>query len=91
MRPPGGSHLRSGRKVPTFQIKQAASLPRVSTDTMRRRAEQGQAETTTDDQPPLKVLHEAGLVDRDKRGLWVYYRIRPQAPASLGTLIADPR
>jgi ArsR family transcriptional regulator, arsenate/arsenite/antimonite-responsive transcriptional repressor len=39
----------------------------------------------------MKVLHEAGLVDRDKRGLWVYYRIRPQAPASLGTLIAGPR
>src|SRR5215813_14003411 len=24
----------------------------------------------------MKVLHEAGLVDRDKRGVWVYYRIR---------------
>src|ERR1700748_3742263 len=35
----------------------------------------------------MKVLHEAGLVDRDKRGVWVYYRIRPQALASLGTLI----
>ena len=35
----------------------------------------------------LKVLHEAGLVDRDKRGVWVYYRVRPQALASLGTLI----
>ena len=29
----------------------------------------------------LKVLHEAGLVDRDKRGVWVYYRARPQALA----------
>ena len=38
----------------------------------------------------LKVLHEAGLVDRDKRGVWVYYRIRPQALASLGTLIGCP-
>src|SRR6202050_3248175 len=27
----------------------------------------------------MKVLHEAGLVDRDKRGVWVYYQIRPQA------------
>jgi ArsR family transcriptional regulator, arsenate/arsenite/antimonite-responsive transcriptional repressor len=35
----------------------------------------------------LKVLHEAGLVDRDKRGVWVYYRVRPQALASLGALI----
>ena len=35
----------------------------------------------------LKVLHEAGLVDRDKRGVWVYYRARPQALAALGALI----
>jgi ArsR family transcriptional regulator len=35
----------------------------------------------------MKVLHEAGLVDRDKRGVWVYYRIRPQALASLAALI----
>jgi ArsR family transcriptional regulator, arsenate/arsenite/antimonite-responsive transcriptional repressor len=38
----------------------------------------------------MKVLHQAGLVDRDKRGVWVYYRIRPQALASLGTLIGCP-
>jgi ArsR family transcriptional regulator len=38
----------------------------------------------------MKVLHDAGLVDRDKRGVWVYYRIRPQALASLGTLIGCP-
>ena len=38
----------------------------------------------------MKVLHEAGLVDRDKRGVWAYYRIRPQALASLGTLIGCP-
>jgi ArsR family transcriptional regulator len=25
----------------------------------------------------LKVLHEAGLLDRDKRGVWVYYRLEP--------------
>jgi len=37
----------------------------------------------------LKVLHEAGLLDRDKRGVWVYYRARPQALASLGTLIGS--
>ena len=35
----------------------------------------------------MKVLHEAGLVDRDKRGVWVYYKIRSQALASLGTLL----
>ena len=35
----------------------------------------------------MKVLHEAGLVDRDKRGVWVYYRVRPQALAAIGALI----
>jgi ArsR family transcriptional regulator len=38
----------------------------------------------------LKVLHDAGLLDRDKRGVWVYYRARPGALASLGTLIGSP-
>jgi ArsR family transcriptional regulator, arsenate/arsenite/antimonite-responsive transcriptional repressor len=36
------------------------------------------------------VLHEAGLLDRDKRGVWVYYRVRPQALASPGALIGCP-
>lgn len=35
----------------------------------------------------LKVLNEAGLVDRDRRGVWVYYRVRPQALAAIGVLI----
>jgi ArsR family transcriptional regulator len=34
----------------------------------------------------LKVLHEAGLLDRDKRGVWVYYRVRPVALAAGATL-----
>ena len=38
----------------------------------------------------MKVLYDAGLVDRDKRGVWVYYRVRPQALASLGALIGCP-
>jgi ArsR family transcriptional regulator len=38
----------------------------------------------------LKVLHEAGLLDRDKRGVWVYYRARTEALASLGALIGSP-
>lgn len=37
----------------------------------------------------LKVLHEAGLLDREKRGVWVYYRARTQALASLGALIGE--
>jgi ArsR family transcriptional regulator len=35
----------------------------------------------------LKVLHDAGLLDRDKRGVWAYYRIRPEALASIAALI----
>jgi ArsR family transcriptional regulator, arsenate/arsenite/antimonite-responsive transcriptional repressor len=38
----------------------------------------------------MKVLYEAGLVDRDKRGVWVYYRVRPQALAALAALIGCP-
>src|SRR5207245_9506840 len=34
----------------------------------------------------LKILHEAGLLDREKRGVWVYYRARTQALAGLGPL-----
>lgn len=37
----------------------------------------------------LKVLHEAGLLDREKRGVWVYYRSNPAAMSSLATLISD--
>jgi ArsR family transcriptional regulator, arsenate/arsenite/antimonite-responsive transcriptional repressor len=37
----------------------------------------------------LKVLHEAGLLDCDRRGVWVYYRARTEALASLGALIGD--
>ncbi len=36
----------------------------------------------------LKVLHEVGLLDRSKRGVWVYYSINPtMALADLGALI----
>ncbi len=38
----------------------------------------------------LKVLHDSGLLDRDKRGVWVYYRARTKALASLGALIGSP-
>ena len=34
----------------------------------------------------LKVLHDAGLVDRDKRGTWVFYQARPAAMAALADL-----
>jgi len=35
----------------------------------------------------LKVLHEVGLLERSKRGVWVYYRVVPGALADLATLL----
>ena len=35
----------------------------------------------------LKVLHEVGLLNRDKRGVWVYYSVKREALADLGALI----
>jgi ArsR family transcriptional regulator, arsenate/arsenite/antimonite-responsive transcriptional repressor len=35
----------------------------------------------------LKVLHEAGVLDRTKRGVWVYYGVRRQVLADVAALI----
>ena len=35
----------------------------------------------------LKVLHETGLLERTKRGVWVYYRVRADVLADLAALI----
>ena len=35
----------------------------------------------------LKVLHEVGLLDRSKRGVWVYYRVHAEALADLSALL----
>ena len=37
----------------------------------------------------LKVLHEAGLLDRSKRGVWVYYRVNREALADLAALLGN--
>ncbi|CUR54622.1 Transcriptional regulator, ArsR family [metagenome] len=37
----------------------------------------------------LKVLHQAGLLDREKRGTWVFYLARPAATAALANLFID--
>ena len=36
----------------------------------------------------LKVLHEAGLLNREKRGVWVYYQARPEAMEAMLNLFA---
>ena len=38
----------------------------------------------------MKVLHDAGLFAREKRGVWVFYRVRPLALASLSALNGCP-
>ena len=40
----------------------------------------------------LKVLHEVGLLDRERRGTWVFYKARPEAMTALGSLFGagDP-
>jgi ArsR family transcriptional regulator len=35
----------------------------------------------------LKVLHDVGLLERSKRGVWVYYSINPAALRDLAVLL----
>lgn len=39
----------------------------------------------------LKVLYGAGLIDRRKRGTWVYYSVRPGVLTDLAALIGGGR
>ena len=36
----------------------------------------------------LKVLHDAGLVERERRGTWAYYRVVPERLAGLRDALA---
>ena len=38
----------------------------------------------------LKLLHQAGLVAREKRGLWVYYRLVPEQLQRLRDALGAP-
>ncbi len=35
----------------------------------------------------LKLLHDAGLLDRDKRGVWFYYRVNTAVLSDLAGLL----
>jgi ArsR family transcriptional regulator len=39
----------------------------------------------------LKVLRRAGLVDSERRGLWAYYYVLPEALAEFATWVAAPQ
>ena len=38
----------------------------------------------------LKVLHSAGILDREKRGVWVYYAVRPAALSAVANVFNSP-
>ena len=38
----------------------------------------------------LKILVDAGILTREQRGKWAYYRLVPETLNRLGTLIAPP-
>ncbi len=38
----------------------------------------------------LKVLREAGLIDGDRRGTWVWYKPLPQALSALASVLGAP-
>jgi ArsR family transcriptional regulator len=38
----------------------------------------------------LKVLHTAGVLDREKRGVWAYYRVRGEALAAVAEVFSSP-
>jgi ArsR family transcriptional regulator, arsenate/arsenite/antimonite-responsive transcriptional repressor len=38
----------------------------------------------------LKVLREAGLVEREQRGSWAYFRVVPEPLGALHGLLAEP-
>jgi ArsR family transcriptional regulator len=39
----------------------------------------------------LKVLREAGWVTSERRGSWIWYRLRPEALERLGGIVGAPR
>ena len=39
----------------------------------------------------MRILVDAGLLTREKRGRWAHYSVVPEAFTSLAWLIADPR
>ena len=39
----------------------------------------------------LRILTEAGLLEREKRGVWAYYSLVPSAIAAIADLLTPPR
>ncbi|HEY8453622.1 MAG: metalloregulator ArsR/SmtB family transcription factor [Micromonosporaceae bacterium] len=39
----------------------------------------------------LRILTEAGLLEREKRGVWAYYRLVPSAISTVAELLTPPK
>jgi ArsR family transcriptional regulator len=39
----------------------------------------------------LRILTEAGMLERDKRGVWAYYRLVPSTISAIADLLTPPR
>jgi ArsR family transcriptional regulator, arsenate/arsenite/antimonite-responsive transcriptional repressor len=39
----------------------------------------------------LRILTEAGLLEREKRGVWAYYRLLPREIGTVAQLLTPPR
>jgi len=39
----------------------------------------------------LRILTEAGLLEREKRGVWAYYRLLPREIGTVAELLTPPR
>ncbi len=39
----------------------------------------------------LRVLREAGIIDSERRGTWVYYRLQPAALERMAALLSSPQ
>jgi ArsR family transcriptional regulator len=38
----------------------------------------------------LKILREAGLINSERRGTWVYYRVNPDVMARMSAVLVTP-
>ncbi|WP_245594649.1 ArsR/SmtB family transcription factor [Actinospica robiniae] len=99
MRPDGARAAVRGRREVAGRLVQSALGPGASSAALADRLLRGRRGMLCDltgpfdvSQPTishhLKVLREAGLIDSERRGTWVYYWVLPGALARLGSLLA---